>query len=716
VALGDTGTGSLAQQQVARVVHALAPDLVLHVGDVLYPSFEPVWLDSRCFSLYGPHLRTTPYYWTYGNHDLFTGDAAWLAAFHLPSNELTGTEHFYSFDHGDAHFCALFVPWRSQEIAFAPYALTDGSPQMTWLTNDLARTTKPWKILFFHATVNSSGLHRFDYYASLYDRLERQRLLLPVAERYGVQLILTGHDHLYERLAPMNGAHIVVTGGGGASLYGLNSLGERDPASLRFRSVHHCVRVTIEGDTLSLQAVDAQGTVFDTLQIQRALPVHTPYTAAWHAPVLPIGPANDGDGNVHGQRFELLGPSIPTCPGRFSSLGQFYVNHDRDWLYLGFEQVQLYPHQTVLLFIESPRVAGATNLIGLGNDVVDPTIQGADGLDFLHNLSFRDFAPSLACMLGDECADGQFRDFQRPGAALNTGQGVFRLTPELPDVPGCRLQQFNNSPQTWLDPYEQNADFIMTAIPLRELGGVQPGDTIRVGAVVTGLACLTNVAPFARELDTSYLGRSLTGFGLAPVVLEGLPVRLAPDPDPDQDGLESAHELALGTDPHRPDTDGDGLLDGWEVEHALDPLSAIGAAGAEGDPDEDGLTNLQEQWAGTHPQDPSSLLWLHVESSGANRLRFWWNAVVGRTYLLEFQQELRLGQGSQWAVAKNFPRIATSTQETHELEAFSPGSEHSFYRLRLDPWSDHGKPFSRSALLPLRPHHGGVRLGFPARK
>lgn len=71
--------------------------------------------------------------------------------------------------------------------------------------------------------------------------------------------------------------------------------------------------------------------------------------------------------------------------------------------------------------------------------------------------------------------------------------------------------------------------------------------------------------------------------------------------DPDNDGLSNTGELQHGTDPRNPDTDGDGLPDGWEVQHGLNPLSAEGDDGADGDPDNDYRTNLQEYEMGSDP-------------------------------------------------------------------------------------------------------------------
>src|SRR5439155_25343232 len=133
------------------------------------------------------------------------------------------------------------------------------------------------------------------------------------------------------------------------------------------------------------------------------------------------------------------------------------------------------------------------------------------------------------------------------------------------------------------------------SIPGEELGGLQAGDVIRIGAVAGGPGFNSDVDRQTRELDSSFLGTSLSGSGQGPVVLEGVEVQLAPDPDPDGDGLTTAEEQALGTDPMNPDSDGDGLLDGWEVKYGLRPLSDVGADGRDGDPDADGLSNSLEQ-------------------------------------------------------------------------------------------------------------------------
>jgi hypothetical protein len=71
--------------------------------------------------------------------------------------------------------------------------------------------------------------------------------------------------------------------------------------------------------------------------------------------------------------------------------------------------------------------------------------------------------------------------------------------------------------------------------------------------------------------------------------------------------LGDKEEVTLGTNPNAPDTDADGLPDGWEVKNQLDPKSAAGVNGAQGDPDGDGVSNLDEFKQQTNPQVPNTV-------------------------------------------------------------------------------------------------------------
>lgn len=700
VMLADVGDGARAQFAVAAVMRTVAPELVFVAGDTVYPRFTDALADQRFFSVYREQMTGVPFFVVAGNHDtVYSPPGPFFEAFYLPTNSVppavhagsgTGPEYYYSFDQGDAHFVGLYAP-----LYYAGLELREGSAQWKWLDEDLASTTKPWKFIFVHMPPMSSGPHADDDFNSngLRDSDELAAVVMPLARQHGVQMIFSGHDHGYERFHPVDGVQCVVSGGGGGPLYPPQAFA---PESAQFQSLWHCVQVDVDGDALHLQALDLNGNRFDELFLQRVPPGPRVYAAAWHTPRLEPDAPLDGDGNLAGQRFDFAGEPIPTATGEFSNLGRVWVNQDHDNLYVGFEQVEIPSDANVFLFVESPALAGVNTLAGLGNGIVDPAGEGVDGLDFAENLAFQEFKPSVAGVLGDEFADGQFRSFPRTNIiagplgpptvvtnlALDIGQGVFRLDAAFSDVAGARVQQFNRSPQTGAAYNEQNADLIGVAIPLAALG-LRGGETIKLGAVVGGGDFSTNAEAQTRWLDRSFLGAKLDGSGMGPVVLEGLSVQLGPDLDPDGDGLTTSDELVLGTNPDQADSDGDGLPDGWELAHGLSPLNAEGRNGALGDPDGDGRDNAAEFATGTDPQNAASVFRLTARRLADGRTEFQWPAVPGQRYQFEWTADAR--GGFQVLEGPGLPRVATSRHEALVLPASDTGERARFYRLRLLP-------------------------------
>ena len=210
-------------------------------------------------------MRSVPWFFALGNHDLYAGENHYQDSFYLPTNSVTGTEHFYSFDQGDVHVSVLMIPYAYQN------KLTVGDDQYRWLTNDLASTIKPWKVLVYHIPIQTSSRHRADDKDAngLIDRFEVRDVLLPVAEQFGVQVTFSGHDHVFEKFTPTNGVHTITAGGGGVGLYGFD---ERDAATAKLWSRHHYVDVQTEGNRMEIKAIDRSGNEFDSLVIYNAPP------------------------------------------------------------------------------------------------------------------------------------------------------------------------------------------------------------------------------------------------------------------------------------------------------------------------------------------------------------------------------------------------------------------------------------------------------------
>ncbi|MBT8387708.1 MAG: T9SS type A sorting domain-containing protein, partial [Ignavibacteria bacterium] len=127
-----------------------------------------------------------------------------------------------------------------------------GSAQLTWLENDLAASTKPWKFIYLHEPGWSAGGHGNEIPVQLY--------IQPLCEQYGVPIVFGGHNHYYAR-AVVNGVQHITTGGGGAPLY------LPDPSYPNIvtatRANHFCT-IAIDDGLLSFKAIKPDGTLIDS--------------------------------------------------------------------------------------------------------------------------------------------------------------------------------------------------------------------------------------------------------------------------------------------------------------------------------------------------------------------------------------------------------------------------------------------------------------------
>ena len=251
--IGDSGRGRKNQLAVAALLERLKPDLMLHTGDVVYPSGEERHYDRRFFVPYGRLLKEVPIFPVLGNHDLERGNgAAYLNNFHLPRNDPRGTGRYYSFDWGNAHFVALNSELYHGDSSDSP------EEQKAWLERDLRETRQYWKIVYFHRPIYSSSKHGSD------ERIRED--LEPVLISQEVDLVFSGHDHVYERTRSICGVTYVLSGGGGKGLYPAG----RSEWTAFSKSTHHAVVVHIDGERLSLEAVEPDGTVIDHADLSRA--------------------------------------------------------------------------------------------------------------------------------------------------------------------------------------------------------------------------------------------------------------------------------------------------------------------------------------------------------------------------------------------------------------------------------------------------------------
>lgn len=203
-AVGDCGTKGLSvedhQEKVRDAFYEWADrrpaDLWLALGDNAYYYGEDEEYQTQFFDVYPRLLRSTVLWPTIGNHETYSSEAEtqlpYFRIFSLPTRGEaggvpSGTENYYSFNHGNIHFVCL----DSEIMIWQP-----GGPMLRWLQADLAANTSDWVIAFWHTPPYSKGSHDSDVEFAL---MQMRTQVVPILEAYGVDLVLSGHSHIYER-------------------------------------------------------------------------------------------------------------------------------------------------------------------------------------------------------------------------------------------------------------------------------------------------------------------------------------------------------------------------------------------------------------------------------------------------------------------------------------------------------------------------------------
>ncbi|MBA3350486.1 MAG: metallophosphoesterase [Actinobacteria bacterium] len=244
VVIGDFGTGEASEHDVARVVHNWAQshpvDALLTTGDNVYDSGNPRAFDDAWRRPYGwvedSNLSVIA---ALGNHDIRTDGGA-------PVMDLLEMPH----------------RWYSRRVGNAEVFVLDANEpelpdQLAWLQASLARSDATWKIVVFHQPAYSCSHH--DGEPSIVERW------VPIFEQGGVDLVLSGHDHNYQRFEGADDIAYVVTGGGGnATLYGLDACPEETPERVVANDeFHHFVAIEGSAQRLRLRAIAPDGSIID---------------------------------------------------------------------------------------------------------------------------------------------------------------------------------------------------------------------------------------------------------------------------------------------------------------------------------------------------------------------------------------------------------------------------------------------------------------------
>jgi 3',5'-cyclic AMP phosphodiesterase CpdA len=247
--LGDFGIGSPEQYQLAKQMTTLHGrfkyEFVVLVGDNLYGSERPQDFQTKFELPYKPLMDAgVKFYASLGNHD-------------------AREQRFYKLFNMEGNLYYSFNP--SPDVRFFMFESTYPVPeQIAWLEKELKASTSNWKIVVFHHPLYSSGgRHGSD--------LLLREVLEPLFVKYNVSVVLTGHDHIYERVKPQKGIVYFVVGSGGQLRAGNIDRGSGITAK-GFDTDQAFMAAEITGDQMYFNTISRPGQIVDSGVLTRRKP------------------------------------------------------------------------------------------------------------------------------------------------------------------------------------------------------------------------------------------------------------------------------------------------------------------------------------------------------------------------------------------------------------------------------------------------------------
>jgi hypothetical protein len=245
--LGDAGTGGSAQRKIAERLIASRSTFpftfTVMLGDNMYGGEGPSDFVNKFERPYKPLLDGgVKFYAALGNHD--DPNQRFYKLFNMNG------ERYYSF--------------KPEQASVRFYALDSNymdKTQLAWLEKELATSDSDWKIAFFHHPLYSTG----DKHGA--DEVLREQLE-PLFVKYGVNLVLTGHEHFYERIKPQKGITYIIAGS--AAKLRKGDIGASDITAKGYDQGYAFLLMEIDGDVLHFQTITDEGKTVDSGTVQRA--------------------------------------------------------------------------------------------------------------------------------------------------------------------------------------------------------------------------------------------------------------------------------------------------------------------------------------------------------------------------------------------------------------------------------------------------------------
>ena len=243
--IGDSGTGGRQQYQVAQLLEQYREraglQFVIMLGDNIYGSHSPSDFARKFEQPYKPLLDAgVKFYAALGNHD----DPN-VERLYKPFN-MNG-EQYYRFSKGDVEFFALDSNYMDPT-------------QLKWLGDSLQASKAKWKIAYFHHPLYNPGKHHGP-------DLDLRAQLLPLFQKFGVNVVFSGHEHVYERIQPIDNIYYFVLGNSAKLMK--HDFKSADDMAKDFDADQAFMIVEIAGDQLYFQTISRTGETVDAGSFSR---------------------------------------------------------------------------------------------------------------------------------------------------------------------------------------------------------------------------------------------------------------------------------------------------------------------------------------------------------------------------------------------------------------------------------------------------------------
>ena len=262
--IGDTEARPHVNFQVAQLLWDERPNFVINLGDLTDGGKEPHKFEwtHEYFTGVTPIASRIPFFPVPGNGE---GDLYWYNRYH----KLPGAESYYTFHYGDAQF---FMLNSNEKDDFAP-----GGIQYQWLENELKKSTAKWKFACHHHSPYSSDEN--DYGDSWKEKSNlgdlKVREIVPLYEKYGVDIVLFGHLHTYQRTLPIfeniidqkNGVIYIQGGGAGGNLEDFTP--NHTWFSAKTYRGHHYFTFSILDNEIAMRMYDSNGNMKDFMSLNK---------------------------------------------------------------------------------------------------------------------------------------------------------------------------------------------------------------------------------------------------------------------------------------------------------------------------------------------------------------------------------------------------------------------------------------------------------------